>query len=77
MSRLERHIVQQGLSDDGNRSITLLRSYRNFQTWYDIEIDRWINGQVEVYVKNCLDCDQAFDFFDKYIERHNLKVRKG
>lgn len=72
---IERKIISQGFSQDGNRSITLFRSYRNFQTWYDVETDKWINGQVQSFVKDTLSLDQAFNFFDRYVKNHNLRVK--
>lgn len=52
--------------------ITLLR---NSQFLYDIEIDKWINGQVQILVKDNLTVDQAFDFFDYYVLIHELTVK--
>lgn len=73
--RKERKVISQGNSNDGNRTITLLSCYSNFQTWYDIEIDRWVNGQVQVVVKDMLDADQAFDFFERYTKTHKLTTK--
>lgn len=73
--KTERRVISQGLSTDGNRSITMLACYKNFQTWYDIEIDRWVNGQVQVVVKDMLDADQAFSFFERYVKNHNLTTK--
>lgn len=52
--------------------ITLLR---NSQFLYDIEIDKLINGQVQILVKDNLTVDQAFDFFDCYVLIHELTVK--
>lgn len=68
--KYERTIVAQ--ASVPNRSITILRSIKNFQTWYDIEIDIWKNNQVNVIVKDFLNVDQAFDYYDNYIKRFNL-----
>ena len=71
--KLERHVVARASGD--NRSITLLRVHKNSQTWYDIEIDRWVQVQVEVTVKDMLDFDSAFDFYERYIETHNMEEK--
>lgn len=66
--KLERHVVARASGD--NRSITLLRAYKNFQTWYDIEIDRWVQGQVVVTVKDMLDVPTKRLIFMKDISKH-------
>ena len=71
----ERSIVTRARSKDGNTFIVILRNMKNFQTWYDVEIDKWRNGKVEVIVKDMLDADQAFDFFDRYTLKNNLIIQ--
>jgi hypothetical protein len=71
--KLERKVVLQAASDSGDTSITLFRAYKNFQTWYDIEIDRWIDGKVVSSRRDFLDTDQAFNYFDNYALKNNLR----
>lgn len=74
--KLERRVSCEAFADDGNRSITVFACYRNFQTWYDVEIDRWVDGKIVTTKIDMLDIDQAFDYFDNYIQKYNLTVKE-
>lgn len=74
--KIERKVAASAKSADGNIHITVLRSYRNFITWYDVEVDRWKGNCVSVSSRNDLDLDQAFDYFESFVNRNNLIVKE-
>lgn len=73
---LERTVIHEAATEDGNKSITLYRSYKNFQTWYDIEIDRWIDNKIATQKRDCLDVDSAFEIFERNVKNYKMKVLK-
>jgi hypothetical protein len=74
---LERRIAAQAASPDGNYHIVLWASYKNFQHWYDVEIDRWVDSKVQTTVRDYLDVDQAFDLYERCVKNYKLIENEG
>jgi hypothetical protein len=72
----ERSVACEAFSD--TVQVTLFRCYRNFQTWYELEIFKMsAAGKLEGSKTICKEfstVDKAFDSFDWYVTKHELKI---